>query len=337
MPDVKLIRMPSLDADAATLSGDGFFPSVESLSTADQSTVIGDGTTRRPLHGSGSGGNAGQMFSSVVSITPTDGSTTPLTAGALTLIDSSAATPNGATLTLPSAAAAGVGSVVGVKCAPATAGFVGYDGAITNSMQVLPIGADTLDGAPAADPNIFEVGTGIGGQLILFVSDGISKWQTVAVISQPFTSAPIVDYLDPAQQQMVAEILNPRIFGDVRNGGEVGIGPTAGTQNNYVIGGSAGVFCIATGVALVITGILNQFGSGVSANQDGVVRTIYNSSNANSITFKHLNAGSLAANRIYTPGGVDLVLAPFRAVTFMYCNQFAPFDTAPGWIVIGLV
>lgn len=63
MPDTKLIPgLPVVNADVTIGAGDGFFPKVEEISTADQTTVIGDGTTQRPLHSSGGGGGGVNLF-----------------------------------------------------------------------------------------------------------------------------------------------------------------------------------------------------------------------------------------------------------------------------------
>lgn len=73
MPDVKLLPgLPPVNSDLNIGIGDGFWPPIEEVSSADQVTVIGDGTTRRPLHGSGSPGGAGQAFEVAV-----DSSTNP--------------------------------------------------------------------------------------------------------------------------------------------------------------------------------------------------------------------------------------------------------------------
>jgi len=67
MPDTKLIPgIPSVSADVNIGIGDGFWPPIEEISTADQTTVIGDGTTRRPLHGAAGPGGGGQAFAVAV-------------------------------------------------------------------------------------------------------------------------------------------------------------------------------------------------------------------------------------------------------------------------------
>ena len=68
MPDVKIIPgLPPVNSDLNIGIGDGFWPPIEEISSADQVTVIGDGTTRRPLHGSAGPGGAGQAFEVPVS------------------------------------------------------------------------------------------------------------------------------------------------------------------------------------------------------------------------------------------------------------------------------
>lgn len=63
MPEIKLLPgLPNVTADVNIGIGDGFWPPIEEISSADQTTVIGDGTTRRPLHGSGGPGGEIQAF-----------------------------------------------------------------------------------------------------------------------------------------------------------------------------------------------------------------------------------------------------------------------------------
>jgi len=67
MPDVKLIPgLPAVNADLEIGIGDGFWPPIEEISSADQTTVIGDGTLRRPLHSSGGGPGSQQAFNVAV-------------------------------------------------------------------------------------------------------------------------------------------------------------------------------------------------------------------------------------------------------------------------------
>jgi hypothetical protein len=66
MPDVKMLPgLPSVASDVQIGVGDGFWPPVEEISSADQVTVIGDGTTRRPLH-AGAVASGGQAFEAAV-------------------------------------------------------------------------------------------------------------------------------------------------------------------------------------------------------------------------------------------------------------------------------
>lgn len=63
MPEIKLLPgLPNVTADVNIGIGDGFWPPIEEISSADQTTVIGDGTTRRPLHGSSGPGGDVQAF-----------------------------------------------------------------------------------------------------------------------------------------------------------------------------------------------------------------------------------------------------------------------------------
>ncbi len=90
--------------------------------------------------------------------------------------------------------------------------------------------------------------------------------------------------------------------------------PSAGTYNDMVVPGP-GVF-----VASAPTGAVSITGWDLSdpSLNDGSHFWFWNEDTTNSVTFKHEDAGSTAANRIFTVSGADFVVGPGQAVLFVY-------------------
>jgi hypothetical protein len=89
---------------------------------------------------------------------------------------------------------------------------------------------------------------------------------------------------------------------------------SSGTQNNYAPGtawGFIGTVRFAPSAALTITGLDSAPGA-ITFGQSAVL--LLNTDNASSITLKHQNAGSTAANRIICPNAADYVIPPLGAV-----------------------
>lgn len=91
----------------------------------------------------------------------------------------------------------------------------------------------------------------------------------------------------------------------------------AATQNDYVIGVKSRALLTAFAGGSIVTGIQ------ASDFSDGQTLMIVNPSATNGITFKHLSASSIAANRFSCRNGVDAVLDPLAATTLVYVvNQW---------------
>lgn len=90
-----------------------------------------------------------------------------------------------------------------------------------------------------------------------------------------------------------------------------------GTYNNW---NPAGLATAGT-ISLASTGALGPITlTGIMAQAEGRQIVIYNRDTSNTITLKHNDAGSDAANKINDPGSADVVIQPLAKYTLDYLS-----------------
>ena len=91
----------------------------------------------------------------------------------------------------------------------------------------------------------------------------------------------------------------------------------ASNQNDYSTAVAGESFAAATEISIKLTGNQNITGF-LIAGTFVVEKRIWNDDAVDSLTLKHDDSGSIAANRIFCPGDTDLVIAPKQAASIVY-------------------